>query len=71
MNFHTAPVITRKPADMAGFAVRNNELVLPQKMFTKSEYPSLPFDMVKVTSRDGRNIYLPATKFQRISSADF
>jgi hypothetical protein len=71
MRFHTAPVVKGGAANQLGFAIRNNELSLPQKMFTQGEYPSLPYDMVKVTSRDGRNIYLPASKFKEISSADF
>ena len=66
MNFHAPQnqTITELPT----FAVRNNTLVTPEKVFVKRDYPNLPCDMVKITAQDGRKIYIPRHK---LSSADF
>lgn len=65
MNFHT-PVM-QTTVKLADFVVRNNELVSPQKLYTKAQYPNLPYDMVKIASADGRNIFLPAHKVGNIT----
>jgi hypothetical protein len=66
MNFHTPQSQSHTPLPV--FAVRNNTLISPEKIFTKRDYPNLPDDMVKITAQDGRKIYIPRHK---LNSADY
>lgn len=69
MNYHLP--VNQEPSAELGFAVRNKELVTPSKVYRKSQYPNLPNDMVKIMAQDGRNIFLPITKFKELSTMDF
>lgn len=69
MNYHL-PVNQDSIAEPA-FAVKNRELVIPRKIYTKEQYPTLPCTMVKIAAQDGRNIFVPAYKFQELSTMDF
>lgn len=64
MNYHTPQEsrTVKKPE----FLVLNGALVVPQKIYTKREYPKFSDDMVKLTSQDGRNIFLPISKLANI-----
>jgi hypothetical protein len=69
MNYHlpvTQNVISRVPT----FLIHNGELICPQKMYKKQQYPNLPNDMVKITGRNGQNIYVPASKLKTLSQMD-
>lgn len=62
MNYHTP--VKSEGVDLPPFMQRNGELVVPKALYRKAEYPKLPSDMVKIVSRDGRNIFVPLTKLQ-------
>ena len=66
MNYHT-PVKQDISNEANNFMIRGNELVVPQKVYKKEQYPNLPCDMVKIVGMDGRNVFLPAHKFGRIA----
>lgn len=68
MNYHTTPVANSNSRKIPTFVVKNGELIVPQKIFSKKDYPTLPFDMVKLVGRDGTNIYIPKSK---ISSLEY
>jgi len=69
MNYHLP--VNQDVTPILGFAVKNKELVIPNKLYTKEQYPSLPYSMVKILSRDGRNIFVPMSKFEELSTMDF
>jgi hypothetical protein len=66
MNFHTPQ--NQSVTETPFFAVKNNTLVSLENEFLKKDYPTLPYDMVKITAQDGRKIYIPRNK---LSSADY
>lgn len=69
MQFHI-PVTQNVSREVPAFMVHNNELVCPKNIYRKAQYPKLPHDMVKVTSQDGRNIFIPYHKLANVSSMD-
>jgi hypothetical protein len=42
--------------------VKANEIVCPKKIYRKAQYPNLPADMVKITGKDGRSIFIQLDK---------
>lgn len=66
MNFHTAVLGIENRENTPVFAVHNNELISPQKVYTQQEYPSLPCDMVKLVGRDGTMIFVPRRKLKYV-----
>ncbi len=69
MNYHLP--VNQDTVPIPGFAVKSRELVLPSKVYTKEQYPSLPETMVKIAAQDGRNIFVPLHKFTEFSTMDF
>lgn len=61
MNYHT-PITQNVSSVIPVFAQVGKELISPQKIYRKEQYPTLPYDMVKITSIDGRNIFIPLSK---------
>jgi len=71
MNYHPSTEKVSNNPNL-GFAISKASRQLhPCRVYTKDEYPSLPETMVKIISQDGRNIFLPASKFSEISTMDF
>lgn len=68
MNYHT-PCIT-KPAQRIDFLTRNKELVVPQNVLTKEEYPTLKESLVKIVAQNGKNIFVPLRKLGTVSLMD-
>jgi hypothetical protein len=60
MQYHTPQTIKR--VQVPQFAVKNGELICPEKIFTKEEYPHLKQDLVKITGQNGQKIYVPRNK---------
>lgn len=60
MNFHSPQ--NQSVTILPVFAVKNNTLVIPEKEYTKRDYPSLPYDMVKITAQNGQKIYVRRDK---------
>lgn len=60
MNYHTPKTI--KQIDVPTFATKNGELICPEKIFTREEYPHLPHDMVKITGQNGQKIFVNRNK---------
>ena len=60
MNWHTPQAIKR--VDVPRFATKNGELICPEKIYTKEEYPNLPEDMVKITGQNGQKIFIKRSK---------
>lgn len=69
MNYHLP--VNQDTIAKPSFAVKNRELVIPSKIYSKDQYPSLPHTMVKIAAQDGRNIFVPAYKFEELSTMDF
>ena len=60
MQFHT-PTSTKRVA-LPTFVIKNGELVCPEKIYTKDEYPNLRHDMVKITAQNGQKIFVNRSK---------
>lgn len=69
MNCHVAKVAQTQDICQSSISVmKQNSLFNIQKTFLKQDYPTLPTDMAKITSRDGTNIYLPVHKLEKLIS---
>lgn len=66
MKYHL-PVQGKFSDELPAFMSKNNELIIPEKIYSNREYPSLPETMVKITGRNGIKILVPLHK---ISSMD-
>ena len=60
MQYHIPQTI--KKVQVPQFAVKNGELVCPEKIFTREEYPHLKHDLVKITGQNGQKIYINRNK---------
>lgn len=60
MNYHIPQTIKQVPIPM--FVERNGEIVSPEKIYTREEYPNLPEDMVKITGQNGQKILVKRSK---------
>jgi len=60
MQFHTPQKIMR--VEVPTFAKKGDEIVCPEKIFTKEEYPHLKNDLVKITGQNGQKIYVNRKK---------
>jgi hypothetical protein len=69
MNYHV-PVKQDVSNEVPTFMLRRDELICPQNIYRKEQYPNLPCDMVKVTAQDGSDIFVPISKLTRVSSMD-
>jgi hypothetical protein len=69
MNYHT-PITQKTAGILPDLMLRGNEAVRPQKLYTKEQYPNLPSDLVKITGRDGNNIFIPRSKLTNVSAMD-
>lgn len=67
MNCHVAKIAqTQDICESSTSVMKQNLLSNVQKLFLKQDYPTLPTDMAKITSRDGTNIYLPVHKLEKL-----
>jgi hypothetical protein len=70
MRYHTPVTQHDDDGPVPIFMIHNDELVCPDKILLKNQYPSLPTDMVKVLGRDGQYILIPLRKLKTLSSMD-
>lgn len=71
MNYHLPVHQEVESTPTLAFAILNKQLVCPSKVYTKEQYPSLPYSLVKIAAQDGRNIFVPLHKFAQLSSMDY
>lgn len=69
MNYHT-PATQNVNCPVPQLAEKSGEIVCPEKVYLKKQFPSLPYDMVKIKGRDGTNIYIRLTKIKDLSLMD-
>lgn len=63
MRYHT-PIQSQSGIEsIPQFLERNGELVSADAFYSKGEYPNLAHSLVKITTQDGRKIFLPKHKF--------
>lgn len=62
MRYHLPITQNIEQAVLPTFVLRGEELVCPQKVYTKEQYPNLPSTMVKITGRNGQKIFVAARK---------
>lgn len=64
MNFHTNQTVIKVPVPQ--FATRNGNLIMPEKIYTKREYPNFPEDMVKIIGQNGQRIFIKRSKISPV-----
>lgn len=69
MNYHT-PEVYKTGSPLPTFMIFNNQLVSPEKLFTKEEYPKFPSDMVKIIGQNGQRVLIPFHRLENVSSMD-